>query len=516
MSRATRLADPATSEPGSPWTVAALAGSGSESWLGLLRKLIWLGLALLALSFVVAAITRRLNFDEALALRSGWLLVQGLPSAPPFYMPTIWLLGLLGSAIADPGTALLLARLAVLLTVGPALAWFLTGHGRATTAALAAGLVLSQATFVVHAIEFRYDWALLVGWLLAYRLVTRRGRRDFLWLGLLAAWLASHHLKGVYFALCLLILAALAAGGEDDRKRRLAHLAAGLSGGLILWITLSGLLGFSGEMADVYTTFFGLAAETETRMAPWESLAGTVRRDSVWWLGALLATIATIWRLPRSRRALLAGRDLWTLGFALAPLGFLFLHPHPWAYMLVLPAPFFARLMAERLADAAPRPAPALVAGGLALVLALQWAATRTSPWQEYFDAVAAPRDRQVATLRLLRERQAEGDRIFDPSGLAYFVEPCVSEWYLDTLFEESAARGHWMGELRELDLAGCQWMLNTYRLRMLPDELEARLGGGYALIEGGGGLALHVDDPRLIHATPRPALAYRELRSFW
>lgn len=497
--------------------ITGLADAGSESWLRLLRTLLWLGLALLAVGFVGAAISRRLNFDEALALRSGWLLVQGLPAAPPFYMPTTWLLGLLGSTVADPGAALLSARLAVVLTVGPALVWSLAACGRSLTSALAAVIALSSATFVVHALEFRYDWALLVGWLVAYRLVTRRGRRDFLWLGLLTAWLATHHLKGVYFAVCLLILAVLAAGAEAGRKRRrLAQLSVGLVGGLTIWIAFSAILGFGGELADVYSTFFGLAAGTDARMAPWESLAGTFRRDTVWWLGSLLAVIATIWRLPRSPSSLVAGRDLWTLGFALTPLGFLFLHPHPWAYMLVLPAPFLALLIAERLAEAAPRPAPVLVAGGLVLVLALQWASTRDSPWQEYFDALAAPRDRQVATLRLLRERQIEGDRIFDPSGLAYFVEPCVAEWYLDTLFEESAARGRWMGELRHLELAGCPWMLNTYRLRMLPDELEARLGGAYALVDGGGGLALHVDDPRLTAAQPWPGLAWRELRSFW
>ena len=512
------------SETGAPRTFTTVGGT--DSWLGLLRKLLWIALAILALGFAAAAITRRLNFDEALALRAGWLLAQGLPAAPPFYMPMTWLLGLLGSTVADPGVVLLLARLAAVLTVGPALAWALAANGRATIGALAAVLALSQATFVVHAVEFRYDWALLVGWLLAYRLVTRRGRWDDLLLGLVTAWLAAHHLKGVYFAACLLLLAAVAAAREGDRRRRLTQLTIGLSGGLLLWIALSWLLGFGGDLAAVYTTFFDLATGTDARMAPWESLAGTFRRDSVWWLGALSAVIATIWRLARDRRPRVSGgesasggfrtRDFLTLGFALAPMGFLFLHPHPWAYMLVLPAPFLALLMAERLADAAARPAPVLVAAALAIVLALQWAATGGSPWQAYFDSLAAPRAQQVATLRLLRNRQADGDRIFDPSGLAYFVEPCVDEWYLDTLFEESAKRGNWMGELRSVDLAGCAWMLNTYRLRMLPDELESRLGGAYVLIDGGGGLALHAADPRLADETPGPGLAYRELRSFW
>jgi hypothetical protein len=495
--------------------LSGLIDAGPTSRQAPLRRLLWLCLTLLVLGLLAAAIARRLNFDEALALRSGWLAVSRLPAAPPFFMPTTWLLGLLATSVVDPGAVLLLARLAVVGTVGPALVWMLHTRGRGTVTALAAVLALSQATFVVHAVEFRYDWALLVGWLLAYRLLIRRGRHDFIWLGVLAAWLAAHHLKGIYFSVCLLTLAALAATVVSDRRRRWQQLAGGLGGGLLAWVGLSHLLGFGDELTRVYTTFFGLATGTETRQLPWESLGGTFRRDTVWWLGALLAVIATIWRLPRSRQTLLAGRDLWTLGFALAPLGFLFLHPHPWAYMLVLPAPFLALLMAERLVEAAPRPTPALAAGTLALVLVLQWAATRTNPWQEYFDSLAAPRTRQVATLRLLRERLQDGDRIFDPSGLAYFVEPCVQEWYLDTLFEESAERGEWMSELREVDLGECTWMLNTYRLRMLTPGLKERFRGAYVLFDGGGGLALHIEDPRLADEAGQ-GLAYRELVSFW
>ncbi len=483
----------------------------------LLRSLPWLALAVLAIGFVAAALVRRLNFDEALALRAGWLLVQGIPGSPSFYMPTTWLLGLLGSAVSDPGTVLLAARIAVVLTVGPALAWSLAASGRPTVAALAACLALSQATFVVHALEFRYDWALLVGWLVAYRLIIRRRDGDFLWLGLVAGWLAAHHLKGVYFAVCLLLLAGLAARTEPGAAgRRVARLAGGAIGTLALWAALSLALGFGGDLGEVYATFLGLAAGTAERVAPWKALVGTLRRDTVWWLAALLAVTATCWRLAAARRPRLAGRDPWTLAFALVPLVFLLVHPHPWAYMLLLPAPFLALLMAERLAEATPRPAPALVGAALAAALALQWAATRATPWQVYGESLAAPRARQVATLRLLRARAAPTDRIFDPSGLAYFVAPCIGEWYLDTLFREGAARGEWMSELHRIDLASCPWMLNSYRLRMLPDELQTRLAGVYVLIDGGGGLALHAGDPRLADGRPWPGHSWSELRSFW
>ncbi len=489
-----------------------------SSVVGLSGWLLGAALALLALGFAAAALGRRLNFDEALALRAGWLLVQEIPAAPPFAMPMTWLLGLLGSAIEDPGTVLLLARLAVLAALVPATAWALTAARRPATAALAAVLTLSQATFVVHAPEFRYDAALLVGWLVAYRLLLDGRPRSHLHLGAVAGWLAAHHLKGLYFALCLLLVAALAAlARRGGRGRRLAHLLAGLAAALGLWIGLAALLGLGDELAAVYRTFFGLAAGASERLAPWESLAGTLRRDTVWWLGALLAVVATVWRLAAGgARRLLERRDSWTLAFALLPLGFLFLHPHPWAYMLTLPAPFLALLMAERLAEAAARPSPRWVAAALAVVLVLQWAATRATPWQVYLDALAAPRGPQVETLRLLRARALPGDRIFDPSGMAYFVDPCIGEWYLDTLFREPARRGLWMSELERVDLASCNWLLNTYRVRMLPERLERRLAGSFVLLEGGGGLALHHEDPRLAGEPPGPGLAHRELTSFW
>lgn len=44
----------------------------------------------------------------------------------------------------------------------------------------------------------------------------------------------------------------------------------------------------------------------------------------------------------------LAHPDSATLFFALWPVSFLFVHPHPWPYMLAIPAPFVALLIVRQ------------------------------------------------------------------------------------------------------------------------------------------------------------------------
>lgn len=94
-------------------------------------------------------------------------------------MPTVLFLGRLARHLPDPGTLFMLARLAASISVLGALAWVLLSAAPARTAGLAAVLTLSQGTFVAHALEFRYDWAILVAWLAAFGLIVRQARRDF-------------------------------------------------------------------------------------------------------------------------------------------------------------------------------------------------------------------------------------------------------------------------------------------------------------------------------------------------
>jgi hypothetical protein len=481
-----------------------------------LFKAISLLLLLLVSGFLLLASTRRLNFDEALALRSGWLLLQDVPGSPSFYMPTTLLLGSLGSLVSDPGTVFLVARLVASVSVCLALFWFLRVRREPATALVAGVLIFSQATFVVHGLEFRYDWAILIGLLVAHRLLVRARPFDFFWLGVCVSWLAAHHLKGVYFAAVLYLLATVSSAmARNDRLRRIRLLNSGLVLAVTAWVLLTALLGYWSDFVSVYSTFFSLAVGTEQRFWPWTALAGTLRRDAVWWLGAAAAAIFTVAQLGRIRRRLIREQSFWNLMFALAPMGFLFLHPHPWAYMLVLPVPFLSLLMANLLTPRFQRATAISLLGGIVLVLLLQFAAARNSPWSAYLSSLAAPRSRQVATLRQLRELANPEDKIIDPSGLAYFLKPCTAEWYLDALFEGRAAKGMWMQEMKQVDLEECPWMLNTYRLSGLPKECLARVKGTYVLYEQGGGLALLEGDPRLQTVESWHPLPYTELLPF-
>ena len=159
-------------------------------------------LLILVGGFLLLASTRRLNFDEALALRSGWLLVEGVPGAPPFYMPTTLLLGALGSLVKDPGTVFLVARLVASVSVCLALFWSLRTSRGPATALIAGVLIFSQATFVVHGLEFRYDWAILIGLLVAHRLLTRARPFDFFWLGVCVSLACDASPEGALLRCC--------------------------------------------------------------------------------------------------------------------------------------------------------------------------------------------------------------------------------------------------------------------------------------------------------------------------
>lgn len=110
------------------------------------------------------------------------------------------------------------------------------------------------------------------------------------------------------------------------------------------------------------------------------------------------------------------------------------------------------------------------------------------------------------------RRLAAPGERVFDPSGLAYFLPPCAREWYLDTLFEPGARTGAWMADAAALSPEACPWVLFTYRLEMLPAPAKARLVSGWE--RRVWGLGLRRGDPRL--ADLPPARPGDEITTFW
>lgn len=461
-----------------------------------------------AAAFVAAAALRRLNFDEALALRAGVLSLSGVPSEPGFAMPFTALLGALGLGVPDPGHVFLIARLLVSVAVLAALALCAAkADGRPAVAAGAVVATLASAAFFVHGLEFRYDAAILVLLLAALPLLVRGTRRADLALGVVAGLLAAHHIKGVFFALAVVAF-GLARGGW----RRAAPLAAGLAAAISGWLLVAAAAGILPEVSGLYASYFDLAVGT-VRRSPWAVLGPSLRRDAAWWALATASVLASLAVLPGlSAEQLRRSPDAWALGLAGVSFSFPFFHPHPFPYMLALPTPFVAFLGARRLA-AASRSVRTGAGLGAAAVLALQLAAGPT-PFAAHSASFLSPRATQVEPLRWLRSHARPGDRVLDPSGLAYFLPPCTAQWYVDSVFEPRARTGAWMTDLGGADLSGCPWLVLTYRLEMLPGDARSRIRREYRPAHAG--IALHGGDSRWRGPGLGGPAAASGLQTFW
>ncbi len=270
--------------------------------------------------------------------------------------------------------------------------------------------------------------------------------------------------------------------------------------------------GVLGDVVGLYASYSDVAVATE-RPGAWSTLRETLLRDGAWWVlaaAALLASLAALAGL--SREELRRSPDLWALALAGASMAFPSFHPHPFPYMLALPAPFVGFLAARRIVGARPR---VLAAAALAAALLLgAQGALRLGPFAAHAASFRAPMAPQVEALRWLKARSSPADRVLDPSGLAWFLPPCTPQWYLDSLFEPRARFGGWMADLPRTDLAGCPWMVLTYRLEMLPPGVRLGLPAVYAPVHPG--IALHRRDGRW--GTPgfeRPVVP-EGLESFW
>ncbi|EGW55529.1 hypothetical protein [Candidatus Endoriftia persephonae] len=280
--------------------------------------------ALLLVNFLLFALTRRLNFDESLALHAGWLSFNEVPAQPFFYMPFSLVLGWLATLIEDPGRLFVTLRLAAvlsLLLVLLLLVWRLGLKGRTTLFAVL--LLFANGGFLSHGYEFRYDLAVLLGWLLGFVALQERSRAGLILLGLCIGWLAIHHLKGVYFAGWLYLFGLLRL--QLDRGLRPGsllpyHLALLLPA--LLWAGYSLLSGRSGELIGFYSGFILLSLEAQ-KVWPWESMLRRLVLDGPWWWLVLPASIGAL--LMRRERWL-----RWAAGFVLVGGLFPFVHPHPW------------------------------------------------------------------------------------------------------------------------------------------------------------------------------------------
>jgi hypothetical protein len=468
--------------------------------------------AALACAFLALGAMRRLHFDEALVVRAGWLLTGHIPASPPFAMPATLAAGAAARTVADPGALFLSLRLATgaLVLCGLAFAARRGTSGPAGAGA-AFGLTLLTYAFVAHGVEFRYDAAILAGLLVAFGLIVRGREADFVPLGAVAAFIAAHHAKGLLFGAAILAFGALRAGGN---RRRLTRLAGGAAAAAALWIGAAAALGALPDAVETVVTFGRLGATAEVRRWPWETqIARTFELDAAFWAAALLAAGSATRDLARRRPA--AWREepaVWALLFLALTLGFPFLHPMPWPYMLALPAPFAAILVAGRAPAWLEGRRRAAVLGAAAVAIAAQTFLLRAPVGAAYWASIASPRDAEVEALRTLRRLASPGERVFDPSGMAYFLPPCTREWYLDTIFQPGAIRGAWMAGVPSLSPAQCPWILFTYRIEMLPEPAKVRLVSGWE--RRVWGLGLRRGDPRL--ADLPPARPGDEITTFW
>ncbi|MEO7973087.1 MAG: hypothetical protein ABIU84_05825 [Thermoanaerobaculia bacterium] len=454
------------------------------------------------LIFLALAVTRRLNFDESLALRAGWLDLAGEPSSPAFLMPWTLLAGAVGHLFADPGAVFVTLRIFAAGGVVAAFAFALRAAGLgAGGSAIAAWLALSNAAFATHGLEFRYDAAVLILLLLGYEAIVHE--RSPLLVGALAGTLALHHLKGAFFASALLLVAT--AMSANRRSTTITAAGGAIAAGLI-WCGLLLPLGLLGRYAESLGTFFHLARES-ARAPLIETLGPALLRDLPWWLLVLTTLASTVFGGRPSERE---PCELAALSLACAGVAFWLLHPHAWAYLAALPSALLAIQSARLLGSGAVSWRVPTVA--LAVGLLLQQLSMAAPPLDHLSRAFSAPMEPEAALLRGLRAELLPDDAILDPSGMAYFGRPCTREWYLDSLYAERLQRGEWMADLGSGLVPTCTLALNTYRMLALPPAALLQLRSNFVLMPSG----ILVPPERAADLSALPALARREIESFW
>lgn len=386
----------------------------------------------LTLLMLIQSGIRRLNFDEWLVLRTGWLMASHEPSNLHFLMPWTWLVGQLSILVQSVPALTLALRLTTALAVLTTLWWALRAQQKCRYAALQAYvLTLSCGAFIGHGIEIRYDAVILWSWLAAWGLLARPTPGRMVALGALITVLLLHQTKGVFFAMSLLCCAWLSTRTSPHPMRR--HLVIGALIPGAVWFGALVAQGLLTEQIAIYDQFARIRTEHGNPM--WADLMAQLSNDWAWWL--LVATPAVLVLLKKHR----SPTTHVTLILGLTPVAFIALHPHPWPYMLTPCVPFFASLCTNALDSISPQQTKArswlvcVLTGclGLALLSA-----------QKHLHALQADGRSDLQALEVLRAAQVPQDQVLDPSGAAYFIRPMAPDWYLDGLFRHRLAHGTW------------------------------------------------------------------------
>lgn len=445
-------------------------GDANSRW-----ERLWLPVltGVLLLPACALALGRTVNFDEWLVLRSAWLLSTGHDSNIPFLMPMTALIGQLASSEYLPSLLVPALRMAAFALVLSSLLFGICRQTRDTfTVCLAVLLTMASGAFYTHAIEFRYDLVILCCWLSAWGLLAQPGPRTALWLGILSAILATHHTKGLFYAAWL---GAVSLAFLPRSTTTWKSFVLGFALTTMLWVTFLLAQGHAHQAWQVYEQFATLGA-THPRVSAWQSLHPRLAADGAWWL--LILVLLIIGKVRHRRWAPSPSAAL-----AIAPLAFILLHPHPWDYLIAPLVPFLALVAAQEVShwvnfkgrQFALRWGPATL-----VCIALLSANTLM-----HSHASRNAADLQVldATQRLMRT----GDRVLDPSGVLYMVQPTDTAWYRDTLWPGNAAAPDW---------SRATWVVASYRLKWVDPQWERNLSTHHR--QACGWLWLHENDMRL------------------
>ena len=420
--------------------------------------LIAMAVALTSL-MIIQSVMRRLNFDEWLILRAGWLITSQEPSNLHFLMPWTWLAGHMDQLLPSAPILVTVVRLMTAATILTTLAWALKAHHRSWHDALHAYLLtLSCGAFIAHGIEFRYDAVVLCAWMAAWGALAHPTPGRLRIVGALIVVLALHQTKGLLYAAALTLITWAINNRQEPKSWRQVLIGALMAA--VPWFSLLLAQGLLDEQVAVYAQFARL--RTELGAPAWTELLAQLRNDTYWWALAATATAMAI------RRQILGSALHITSIMAIPPIAFILVHPHPWPYMLVPCIPLLSSLCITALAT---RPKT------FTMFAACLTLAVFAMP--HHIHALQADGRDDLQLLAQLRAVQTSDDRVLDPSGAAYFIKPATPYWYLDGLFRHRLAQGTWHPAPENPESLP-QFVLRSYRLDWMDSFSPDLLGQHY------------------------------------
>lgn len=326
-----------------------------------------------------------------------------------------------------------------------------------------------------YGFEIRHDNLLLTALLLGWLLVRARNIRSFAamgGIGLLAVLAQFTAFKAFLFFLPLsaALLLFPPAGWKGGRWKQ----GAGLAAGVLLGLALARLaFGTAGAWQVHFGAFLhGVAVSAEVqRFPPWDTLLRLLRQAPLVMalaLGALASWAVTL--RVEGRNAFTWSGPLPEIVLALGVTGILLVNPTPFAYNLLLVAPFMLLALRDPWlkADAATLMDRKVFPWLAALVLAVH-ALPFTLDTARH---LSWTNDRQVALMDLAEElTDPKADAVYDGAGLVPTRDSIGFHWYLHSLNIKNYASGKWPTVRAMMTACPAAVLLTSYRTDWLPKE---------------------------------------------